>query len=53
MEISGRHPPPKAATVVILAALVSEETGSAFHPWGVLYINTNTNTNTVILRSIR
>ena len=31
MEISGRHPP-KAATVVIRTALVSEETGSAFHP---------------------
>ena len=36
MERSGRHPP-KAATVVIRPALVSEETGSAFHPRGVLY----------------
>ena len=30
MERSGRHPP-KAVTVDIRAALVSEETGSAFH----------------------
>ena len=38
MERSGRHPP-KAANAVIRAALVSEETGSAFHPInrGVLY----------------
>ena len=43
MEISGRHPP-KAAAVVIRAALVAEENGSAFHPRGVLYTNTNTNT---------
>ena len=33
MARSGRHPP-KAATVVIRAALVKEETGSAFHPRG-------------------
>ena len=31
MERRGRHPP-KAATVVTRAVLVSEETGSAFHP---------------------
>ena len=44
MERSGRHLP-KAATVANRAALVSEETGSAFHPrggLGGLYTNTNT-----------
>ena len=33
MERPGRHPP-KAVTVVTRAALVSEETGSAFYPGG-------------------
>ena len=33
MGRSGRHSS-KAATVVVRAALVSEETGSAFHPRG-------------------
>ena len=33
MERSGRHPP-NGVTVVIRAALVSEETDSAFHPRG-------------------
>ena len=36
MERSGRHPP-KAATVVIRAELVSKETGSAFQPGGGCY----------------
>ena len=41
MERSGRHPP-KAATVVVGAALVSEETGAQhFILGGVLYTNTN------------
>ena len=36
-ERSRRHPP-KAATVVIRAALDSEETGAAFHPGGGSYL---------------
>ena len=36
MERSGRHPP-KAATIVVRAALVSEEAGSAFHKGGVIH----------------
>ena len=35
MKRSRRHPP-KATTVVIRTELVSEKTGSAFHPGGVL-----------------
>ena len=50
MERSGRHPP-KAATVVIRAALGSEETGSAFHPGSVLYNNTNTVYGSRIIRT--
>ena len=34
MERSARHFPKAATAVVVRAALVSEETGSAFHPRG-------------------
>ena len=46
MERSGRNPL-KAATVVIRAVLVSEETGSAFHPKGGCYTLTLTLSYTV------
>ena len=36
MERPARHPPKATTAVVIRDALVSEETGSAFHPRGVL-----------------
>ena len=39
--------PDKAATVVIRAALVKEETGSAFHPKGACYTLTPTRSYTV------
>ena len=40
MEVPGRHPP-KAATVIIRAPLVSEEIGSAFHCCCCSHINSH------------
>ena len=52
MERSGPHPLDNAATVVIRAELVLEETGSAFHPGGYYTLSYTVNHFVVLVPAL-